>query len=167
MTEAIPNKAQVRAVFERVFMGGVPHNKALGIQLIDFERDFFELRLPYAEHLIGNPDTGVLHGGAVTALMDAACGGAVMTRLGKPMRVATLDLRIDYLRPGTPGEDLICRAECYRVTKNVAFTRGITHDGDPEHPVASSAGTFIIFRDEAPPVAAAAANEGADAEGSS
>ena len=71
-----------------------------------------------------------------------------MIRLGKPMRIATLDLRIDYLRPGKRDHDLICRAECYRVTKNVAFTRGITHDGDPNDPVASAAGTFIIFRDK-------------------
>jgi uncharacterized protein (TIGR00369 family) len=143
---AIPNKDQVRLLIDRVFVNGVPHNVALGIELVDFEPEFLELRLPYSDKIVGNPETGVIHGGAVTTLMDAGCGGAVMIRLGKPMRVATLDLRIDYLRPGKRGEDLICRAECYRVTKNVAFTRGITHDGDPSDPVASCAGTFIIFR---------------------
>ena len=145
---AIPNKAKVRELLDRVFVNGVPHNVSLGIELVDFEPEFFELRLPYAEHLVGNPDTGVIHGGAVTSLMDGACGGAVMVRLGRPMRVATLDLRIDYLRPGAKGADLVCRAECYRVTKNIAFTRGVTHDGDPERPVASATGTFIIFRPE-------------------
>ena len=142
----IPNKEQVRVLIDRVFVNGVPHNVALGIQLIDFEPEFLELRLPYSDKIVGNPETGVIHGGAVTTLMDAGCGGAVMIRLGKPMRIATLDLRIDYLRPGKRDTDLICRAECYRVTKNVAFTRAITHDGDPSDPVASSAGTFIIFR---------------------
>src|SRR5262249_27310846 len=77
----------------------VPHNKALGIDVVELARDHVIFRLPYADKLVGNPDTGVLHGGAITALLDACSGGSVFAALPALTPIATLDLRIDYLRP--------------------------------------------------------------------
>jgi acyl-coenzyme A thioesterase PaaI-like protein len=56
---------------------------------------------------------------------------------------ATLDLRVDYLRPASPGKTVIGRGECYRLTRSIAFVRGQAHDGDPDDPLAHVAGTFM------------------------
>jgi len=136
----------------------VPHNRALGVRFVSLTAGRVTLALPYDEKLVGNPLTGVVHGGAITALLDAACGLAVLVKLGKPIPVATLDLRIDYLRPATPQKEVHACAECFRVTQNVAFVRcdAFHADGEKEF-VAVANGTFILFRrqtragaDEAP-----------------
>ncbi|MFO0728712.1 MAG: hotdog domain-containing protein [Myxococcota bacterium] len=136
------------ATLERLagmFSGLVPHNQALGLKLIDFDRaGVAVMQLPYKPELVGNPDTGVLHGGAITSLIDATSGASVFLKIWSPMPIATLDLRIDYLRPAEPQRDVICKATCYRLTKNVAFVRAVAHQGQEDDPVASSASTFML-----------------------
>lgn len=136
------------ATLERLsgwFTDLVPHNRALGLVLLDFDRQGIALmKLPYRPELVGNPETGVLHGGAITSLLDATSGAAVFMRLWSPSPIVTLDLRIDYLRQATPRRDVICKATCYRQTKNVAFVHAIAHQGDEADPVASSASTFML-----------------------
>jgi uncharacterized protein (TIGR00369 family) len=128
----------------RDFMSLVPFNRALGLEAVALDDGRARLRLPYRADLVGNPDTGVLHGGVVTALLDAACGAAVFMALKAPMSIATLDLRIDYLGPATVGRELLCETVCYRVTRHVAFVRGEAfHDDDGER-VATAAGTFML-----------------------
>jgi uncharacterized protein (TIGR00369 family) len=125
----------------------VPHNRALGIRFVSVAGDVLTLALPYDEKLVGNPLTGVLHGGAITALLDAACGAAVFVKIRRPMPVATLDLRIDYLRPATPAKEVLGRAECFRVTQNVAFVRcQAFHAAHEDELVAVANGTFTLFR---------------------
>lgn len=114
------------------------------MRVIAFERAIAVFQLPYDEKLVGNPDTGVLHGGAITALLDACSGAAVFAALTEWSAIATLDLRIDYLRGGDPGRDITCRAHCYRVTRNVAFTRAVAYHDDEADPIATSAGTFML-----------------------
>jgi uncharacterized protein (TIGR00369 family) len=126
----------------------VPHNTALGLIAVDFGPSHAVVNLPYARHLVGNPVNGVLHGGVVTSLLDATGGLAVILAIKGQKRIATLDLRIDYLRPATPGRDLLARAECYKLTRNVAFVRGVAYHDDPNDAVASTAATFMIFHDE-------------------
>ncbi len=132
----------------RWFVDRVPHNGELGLRAVEVETDGLVAELPYAEKLVGNPDTGVLHGGAVTSLIDAASGAAVVVALHAECRIATLDLRIDYLKPAVAGRNVICHATCYKKTRNVAFVRAIAHHGDETDPIASAAGTFMIFPDE-------------------
>jgi uncharacterized protein (TIGR00369 family) len=112
--------------------------------MIDFVLGVVVIHLPYAAHLVGNPDTGVLHGGGITALLDAASGACVFLKIMKPVPVATLDLRIDYLRPAEPPRDVLARAECYHITRNVAFVRAVAYHDDPANPIASSVGTFML-----------------------
>ncbi len=128
----------------RRFMEYVPHNRALGIELVGLEHAEATMRLPYDNKLVGNPETGVLHGGAISSLMDACCGAAVFMALREPTPIATLDLRIDYLKPATPPEHVISRASCYKVTRNVAFVRCIAFHDDDTDPIASGAGTFML-----------------------
>ncbi len=133
-----------RARINRHFFDLVPLNQAMGITLEDLGRGTARLVLPYRRDLVGDPVSGVLHGGAITALMDAACGAAVFMALPERVPIATLDLRIDYLRRGEPGADVICDAEVIRTTRSVAFTRAIAHHGDPADPVAAAAGAFMV-----------------------
>lgn len=132
------------SVKARGFTEGIPHNKALGMELLELERGEAKFRLPYDAKLVGNPDTGVLHGGAITALLDAASGASVFAALTDWVPIATLDLRIDYLRAAEPGRDVVCHATCYKRTRNVAFTRAIAYHDDPADPIASSVGTFML-----------------------
>lgn len=122
----------------------IPHNKALGMALLELERGEAKFKLPYDAKLVGNPDTGVLHGGAITALLDACCGGAVLLSLDTLQPIATLDLRIDYLGPAEPNRDVHARADCYKVTRNVAFVRAVAYHDDVQSPIASAAGTFMV-----------------------
>ncbi|HEY6039916.1 MAG TPA: PaaI family thioesterase, partial [Kofleriaceae bacterium] len=85
-----------------------------------------------------------LHGGAITALLDACSGASVFAALTEWTPIATLDLRIDYLRAADVGRDVIAHATCYKQTRNVAFTRAIAYHDDPADPIASSVGTFML-----------------------
>ncbi|XZG71549.1 PaaI family thioesterase [Chitinibacteraceae bacterium HSL-7] len=131
------------AFFQQVvtwFMS-LPACRQLGLEYIDAGTGWVRLQLPYSSRIVGNPETGVIHGGAVTTLIDTACGTAVYTLLDAPEQVATLDLRIDYLRPAQPDVAVLCRAEVYRVTSQVMFTRAVAYQGDVE--VAHGVGTFM------------------------
>ena len=123
-------------VLNGIFRDLVPHNRALGMTLVRAEVNpaVAVLQLPYDERLVGNPETGVLHGGVVTALVDAACGASVHFKLQAATPIATLDLRIDYLKPATPGKAVNARAECFKTTHNVAFARAIAYHDDEDRP---------------------------------
>lgn len=138
----VPDLEALRTAF-RDF---VPHNRALDMELVSatFEPPVAVLRLPWAQRLVGNPDTGALHGGVITTLLDATGGAAVYLRLKEPVPIATLDLRIDYLGPGEPGQAVHARAECFHRTRNVAFVRAVAFHEDPSRPIASAAATFMI-----------------------
>src|SRR5436190_8497089 len=114
---------RLRLRFAQRFSGSVPHNRALGMEIVEVSPAEALFRLPYDTKLVGNPDTGVLHGGAITALLDGCSGAAVFAALPKMQPIATLDLRIDYLRPAEPGRDVVSIATCYHMSKNVAFVR--------------------------------------------
>lgn len=120
------------------------HGGALGIFYRDHGPDWAELTLPYAEKLIGVEETGVIASGPIISLMDMATSISIWLKLGRFRRQATLDLRIDYLRPATPGRDIVGRGECYRTTRSIGFVRGLAYDGDPADPVAHVTATFMF-----------------------
>jgi uncharacterized protein (TIGR00369 family) len=68
--------------------------------------------LPHRPVFVGDIATGVLHGGVVTAMLDESCGMAVQLALDGARAIATLDLRIDYQKPATPGLDIKAHALC-------------------------------------------------------
>jgi uncharacterized protein (TIGR00369 family) len=125
----------------------VGHGRALGLDFHSAGENWVELALPWRDELVSLPDTGVLATGAIVSLIDTCSGTAVWQRLGDFRHIATMDLRLDYLRPALKGETVIARCECYKLTRRVAFVRGVAHGGDPERPVAHSAATFMIRDD--------------------
>lgn len=128
----------------RRFIEALPYAAELGLQLQALDGGRATLWMPYDPKLIGDPATGVLHGGAVFALMDTASGAAVMCHPSGPQSTATLDLRVDYMRPATAGQAITAQAECYHVTRSVAFVRVTACDDDKANPVATGTGTFMV-----------------------
>jgi len=129
---------------EHLLIDGVPHALALGLQLIEMTRDNATVKLPYDPRFVGNPETGVIHGGAVTSLLDNVSGLAVFAAMEELTSIATLDLRIDYMRAATPGKDVIAHAHCYKVTRTIAFVRGAAYEETPDDPVATCTGAFML-----------------------
>ncbi|MEO0981925.1 MAG: PaaI family thioesterase [Pseudomonadota bacterium] len=125
-------------------MGVVPWASELGMKITRVERARAWASLPWDEKLIGDPDTGVLHGGVITSLLDNLCGVAIAAGLKEFRSMATLDLRIDYMRPAEKGRDVIGEAECYQYTRNVAFTRAWAYHETRDRVIATAAGAFAL-----------------------
>src|ERR1700724_1305216 len=100
--------------------------------------------LPYRPVFVGDTETGVLHGGVVTAMLDESCGMAVQLALDGTRAIATLDLRIDYQKPATPGIDIQAHSICYRVTRSIAFVRSTAFQESEGDPIASATACFMI-----------------------
>lgn len=140
--ESLDHAAMVRKINETRNFGG--HGGRLGVTFHARSADWVELALPYAADLVGDERSGVLASGPIVAMMDIATSMAVWNRLRTFAPHATLDLRIDYLRPATPGRTVIGRGECLRIARSIAFTRGIAHDGDIDDPIAHVAASFMV-----------------------
>ena len=127
-----------------LFLQGVPHSMALGMTLEEVGDNELVIRLPYSQKIVGNPETGVIHGGAITSLMDQACGLAVAQALAPTFDITpTIDLRIDYMRPAQPGQDVLARVSAYRKTRNLVFARGIAYQQNRKEPVAHCVANFM------------------------
>ncbi|MFG0409842.1 PaaI family thioesterase [Pseudomonas sp. NY5710] len=125
------------------FLSALKHCQLLQMRVAQADETGMTLVLPWSPAIVGNPQTGAVHGGALTTLMDTTCGMATLCVLPHFEVCPTLDLRIDYMHPSVPGKDIHGHAQCYRVTRDVIFTRGSAYQDDPERPICQVVGTFM------------------------
>ncbi len=151
MNDAPPpdmSSADARPAFDPArFVGAavrIGHGSTIGINWHGQSDDWVELILPWRDEFVGDTARGVMASGPIFTLMDMATSLAAWQKQGHFRPQATLDFRIDYLRAATIGTAIIGRGECYRLTRSIAFVRGIAHEGDVEDPVAHVAGTFMF-----------------------
>ena len=121
-----------------------PYMKAIGATLDRVGDDGVTMRLPWRADLVGDAETRVIASGVVTALLDNGCGMAVWEKINEFKPVATLDLRIDYMRPAKPGLDVLVTAQCYKLTRTIGFVRALAYDATPDDPVAAAQAAFVI-----------------------
>ena len=126
------------------FVDRLPHCRELNIRVEATGEAQASMSLPYDERLIGDPETGVIHGGAVSVLMDTCAGASVLMHPENGGSMATLDLRIDYMRAARPGLTITAEATCFHVTRTVAFIRVLAWDSDKSNPVATASGAFTF-----------------------
>lgn len=138
-----------------VLLDHVPQARELGMEIINAKASECWMRVPYAEKLIGDPRTGVIHGGVITTLLDNGCGAAVQLSLPERQSIATLDLRIDYMKAATPGLALNSYTHCYKVARSVAFVRGTAYHDDITDPIATCVATFMLGANRATPMTVA------------
>lgn len=138
-----PNPALGKAL-ELVFGADHPLVDRFGIEVVSIDGGECLLRMPYLDFMVGNPETGVLHGGAVTTLIDTACGMAVFSAMRDVKPIATLDLRIDYMKPSTPQRPLSAHATVERMTTNIGFVRAAAYHDDENDPIATAAASFML-----------------------
>lgn len=120
------------------------HYALLGIHNVADGPDWAELACPFAPGFLMDVEAELVSSGPVISLIDAAAGAAVVARTRQWRPMATLDMRVDYLRPARAGQTLRARATCYHVTRKVAFIRCDVHDGDPTDPIAFAVASFFF-----------------------
>jgi uncharacterized protein (TIGR00369 family) len=143
LTGLLWRSRHVRLYIARAFFSVIPHGRRIGLRIVDAERRAIVAALPYADELVGDPATGAVHPGAITALIDQVSGAAASLATNPPNLVATLDLRLDHLRAPLAGRTIVARAESYRVTRHIVFVRCVAHQGDLEQPIAIGVSSFM------------------------
>jgi len=125
------------------------HFHQLGLKFTSMNTGNCEMLLPYSDRIVGSPETGVVHGGAITALLDTCCGMACATVLDDIGLTPTMDLRIDYMGSAEAGHDIYARADVYRSSQSVLFARAKAYlKGQEDRPIAHCVANFIRLDEE-------------------
>ena len=127
----------------------VPQAAALGFRLVSVSAGRGSIEAPWREDLVGDPDTQVIAGGVVTSLLDHTCGLAMSAAASAgemSFSTATLDLRIDYMRPAAPRAGVVAEAHCYKLTRMIGFVRAEAWDVDKSDLIATAQATFVVNR---------------------
>lgn len=133
------------AQLEQFLVSAIPHHRQLGMRAGRCGDGVMGMDLPWDATLAEHTHGGI-HPGAITTLIDALSGSVVLTRMTDFRRSATLDLRMDFLRPATRGQAVYGHAEVQHMDGHVAFTRAVAHHGDIDAPIARSSGCFALFK---------------------
>ena len=124
----------------------IPFNKFLGMKCTRLEKGFARLEIPFRKEFIGDPIRPALHGGVISTLADTCGGAAIFTAAGELKGVSTVDLRIDYLRPGRK-ETVVAEATVVRQGNRVGVVDiQVFHADAPEDLIATGKGVYNVRR---------------------
>lgn len=140
----LSHSEKVRAIEE--ISRRIPHASLLGICLERIEGEELTMKMPYRDELVGNPETGAIHGGALTVLLDQTLGIASICcdQVG-PVLTPTLDLRIDHLGVAPAGRDIYAVGRVYRATRRIVFVEGFAYCESRELPIARATGSWVVM----------------------
>ena len=133
----------VRETIAGRFNRMIPHNQAIGLQVADVAGERIRTTLAYRADFLGDPEAGLWHTAIGTTAADSTCGLAVFLAIPGLESVATIDLRMDYLRPATIDRALLAIAGCLHITDEVAFVRCEIFSEGKAQPVATGSATFM------------------------
>ncbi len=134
------------ADLKELMLQRIPFNRVLGIDVLELSTGKALLVVPFRPDLIGDPVRPALHGGVISALADTCGGCAVWSACRDDDRVSTIDLRVDYLRPGQL-EALHAAGEVLRVGNRVGVANiTLFHPSRPDEPVAEAKGVYSVKR---------------------
>ena len=147
--------AVVRRLVGNIFVSEMPFNRALGLKLERLDADFAQLSLENKAMLVGNAAQQILHGGVIASVLDVAAGLVCVTNAfnrhpniseaelrQRLSRMGTIDLRVDYLRPGR-GEHFIASSSLLRAGNKISFARVELHNDAGAH-IASATATYLV-----------------------
>jgi uncharacterized protein (TIGR00369 family) len=123
----------------------IPFNRYLGLKVGGLRKGFARLEIPFRDEYVGDPLRPALHGGVLSMLADTAGGAAVWTGLeDERARVATIDLRLDYLRPARL-ETIVAEAHVVRVGNRVGVADvRLFHPSHESETVATGKGVYNV-----------------------
>ncbi|MCK4467777.1 MAG: thioesterase family protein [Desulfobacterales bacterium] len=147
--------AELSRFLQGVYEEKIPFNKALGLQIISLKEDNVCIKLEMKEKLVGNYKYGMLHGGVISSVLDATGGAIVSVGILKKMvgcqleeifnrisKISTVDLRVDFLRPGQ-GNYFLSTGSIMRMGNKVVVTRTTLHN-DKKALIAVGTGTYML-----------------------
>ncbi len=129
----------------------IPFNQLLRMRVVSLESGHAVMEVPFRPDLIGDPYRPSIHGGVVSTLIDATGGAAAFTRIETVDRISTVDMRVDYLRPGAEDR-LVAEAVVQRMGNRVAAVQVVVHQGDPAEPIALGRCVYNVRRNVGEPI---------------
>ena len=121
----------------------------MNLKIEKVEESKVVLRMPFNPDFCVDDEGTLLHGGILTALLDSSFGLANFLATDNVQSMSTIDLRVEYLRPAQSRADIIVSAECYHITRHVAFNSGRAWFDAPGNPeVARGSAAFSLIRGE-------------------
>lgn len=133
-------------LYKNVVENLIPLHVFLGIKLEKIADGFAQIRVPFKNELVGDPRINALHGGIIATAMDSVGGAAAMTTLQSfEDRISTIDMRVDYLRPGKPF-DLFVEGEIVRSGNRIVVTRMVAWQENRQYLVAEGKAVYNVKR---------------------
>ena len=155
MPEQTDKLEELLDILADIYENRLPFNQVLGLHIISLKPDLVKVAFQMTDSLIGNYVQSSLHGGVISSALDAVGGltataGMIQKKIDLPKeelvqivaKVGTIDLRVDYLRPGK-GVSFTSSATIMRIGNKVAVTRMELHN-DQNRLIAVGTGTYLI-----------------------
>ncbi|WP_434526133.1 thioesterase family protein [Photorhabdus asymbiotica] len=146
---------EARQLIGDAFVHHMPFNQLLGLELLRFEQDYAEIQFHNQSKLVGNTAQQILHGGVIASVLDVCAGlvciGNTLSRLTPISReelekrlstMGTIDLRVDYLRPGR-GKLFTATSSIIRSGNKVSVARAELHNEQRAH-IASVTAAYLV-----------------------